>query len=346
MSAPRRFFAQPDELSVFVFTIDTRNIVSGATNGSQNPLQYKIPIIHNSSNPTTFILKVNDGRDDVTVANINSDIESKSLVSFANPGIYQITIIGRVGFYQQSNASVGYDFRKLISIDNWGDYVRYQNACFDGCTNLIIKATNPLKLPSSSNAFFRSVAGFSEARLDNIIMTDVVQSTSILSGVSTNFLSLFNAFMPKLMNAQGLYGGLQISNVSKVELIGNSVTSTSGLFGVPLRNFTGELILQTPNNTDIQALCYYFNTTPSLGKVDIRSVTNALNFTRNALTTANTDSTLLGWTNNFDWSGVAPVANKVTLDFKNSKYSNNPAVISAKAFLESKGIVFTRLTML
>ena len=344
MGAIIKFFALGAQKSIFKFTVDTTKINSGATNGSQNPLTYKIPIVSSGGNATNFILKVNDGRPDTTV--IDSDIPTKSILTFANPGIYEITIIGRVGFYQQSNASMGYDFRKLISIDNWGDYVRYQNACFDGCTNLIIKATNPLQLPSTSNAFFRNVAGFSEARLDNIIMTDVVQSTNILSGVSTNFLSLFNAFMPKLMNAQGLYGGLQISNVSKVELIGNSITSTLGLFGSPLRNFTGELILQTPNNTDIQALCYYFNTTPSLGKVDIRSVTNALNFTRNSLTISNTDSTLLGWVNNFDWSGVAPVTNKVTLNFKNSKYSNNSAVISAKSFLESKGIVFANLTMI
>ena len=61
------------------------------------------------------------------------------------------------------------------------------------------------------------------------------------------------------------------------------------------------------------------------------------------MSTANVDATLLGWQNNFDWSVISSVT--ATYDFYNSKYSNIPAVIAAKAFLESKGITFTRLTM-
>ena len=59
----------------------------------------------------------------------------------------------------------------------------------------------------------------------------------------------------------------------------------------------------------------------------------------------NTDATLLGWVNNFDWSVIPTVTNKVTFHFRGSTYSNNSTIISAKTFLESKGIIFTNLTM-
>lgn len=343
MSGLKRFFALGQENSIFKFVIDTTKIVSGATNGSQNPLTYKIPIIYDSSNPTNCIIQVSDGRADIAISNNSTDINSKSILTFSTAGIYTITIIGRVGFYQQGNATIGYDWRKLISIDNWGYQVKYQSNCFDGCTNLIIKATNPLKLPANSNTFFRNIAGFESGRLDNLIMTDVNSAISILNGVATSFTSLLNSFMPALTSTNGLYSGLTVSLVSKIEIIGNLINDCGNTFGTPLRNFTGELILQTPNNTNIQALCYYFNVSPSLAKVDIRSVTNALNFIRNPMTLARTNATLIGWANDYDWSGVPTVANKVTLDFKGSTY--NSSASAAKSFLESKGYVFTNLTL-
>lgn len=343
MSIQPYFLLLEEDDSVFKFSVDTSKINSGATNGSQNPLTFKIPMLFNAGNVTSCILRVSDGRADVNISNTEADINTKSLITFASSGIYTITLIGRVAFFQASNSTVGYDFRKLIFIDNWGSLVRYQSACFDGCINLTIRALDSLKLPSVSTAFFRNIAGFSHGRLDNIIMTDVTVLTSILAGVPTVFMSLFNSFMPALVSANQVYAGLDVSNVTKAEIISNSVTDCNNIFSTPQRNFNGELILQTPNNTNIQALCYYFNTMPSLAKVDIRRVTSALNFLRNAMSLARTNATLIGWASNFDWSGVPTVANKVTLDFKASTY--NSTASSAKLFLESKGIVFTNLNL-
>ena len=59
MSAIRRFFNSDDENSVFRFRIDTSKIVSGATNGSENPLTFKIPMTWaGGSNETQCIMAV------------------------------------------------------------------------------------------------------------------------------------------------------------------------------------------------------------------------------------------------------------------------------------------------
>lgn len=340
MSAIRRFFNSDDENSVFRFRIDTSKIVSGATNGSENPLTFKLPVIN--SGTTAAIIKVSDGRPDISLT--NSNVVSNSLITFSTAGIYDIEIIGRIGSFNGfGNTTLGYDRLKIIGIYHWPYQVNFLFGSFSGCSNLIIYAENTLKLPVNSNTFFTNIGGFATGRLDNLIFTDVTTANSILSGVSTVFTSLFNSFMPSMTSIANLYSGVNVSAVSMVEIISNSVTTVGSLFGNQLRNFSGELILSTPNNTSIQALCYYFNVSPSLGKVDIRSVTNAVNFIRNPMTKAKTDDTLLGWVNNFDWSGIAPVTNKVTLDFKGSTHTNSTAVNNAKAFLIAKGYVFINL---
>lgn len=341
MSAIRRFFNSDDENSIFRFRIDTSKIVSGATNGSQNPLTFKIPAIN--SGTTAAIIKVSDGRPDISLTNAN--VASASLITFSTSGIYDIEIIGKIGFFPGfANTTVGYDRLKIIGIYHWPYQVNFQFGSFSGCSNLLIYAENTLKLPVNSNTFFANIGGFATGRLDNLIFTDVTTASYILNGVSTVFTSLFNSFMPSMTSLVNLYSGVNVSAVSRVEIISNSVTNVGALFGTQLRNFSGELILSTPNNTSIQALCYYFNVSPSFGKVDIRSVTNALNFIRNPMTKAKTDDTLLGWVNNFDWSGISPITNKVTLDFKGSTHTNSTEVNAAKAFLIAKGYVFTNLT--
>lgn len=347
MGSIRRFNAFDDENSVFKFRIDTTKIVSGATNGSKNPLTFKIPMTWSgvTGNETQCIIRVSDGRPDVSVVNTASDVNSKSLITFSTSGIYDIEIIGKVGYFPGfANTTVGYDRLKMIGIYKWAYKINFQFGSFSGCSNLIIYAENTLKLPANSNIFFANIGGFTTNRLDNLIFTDVTTANSILIGVSTVFTSLFNPFMTSMTSLVNLYSGVNVSAVSRVEIISDPVTTVGSLFGTTLINFSGELILSTPNNTNIQALCYYFNVSPSLGKVDIRSVTNALNFIRNPMTKARTDDTLLGWVNNFDWSGIAPVTNKVTLDFKGSTHTNSTDVNNAKAFLIAKGYVFTNLT--
>ena len=336
MSAIRRFMNFEDDISIFQFKINTNNIVVDATDGSQNPLSFRLPITLNSSN--SFILRVSDGRPDVT---INASSPTSALIlNFNSPGIYDITLIGNVGFFQPSNLTVGYDRLKFIEINHWGNSVAYQHSCFNNCSNLEFLATNVLTLPVGSNTFFANTKGFPNKDLSNIQFTKVTSATQILNNVPTQFTSLFNPFMPNILSVSGLYSGVDIQNVSKIEIISDSVTTVNSLFSTPIRNFNGELILATPNNTGLQAFCYYLTTTPSLAKVDVRNVTNTLNHIRYPLTTSRMDDTLLGW------ASLPYMQNGVTWDWKGSKYSNNPAVIAAyNKITNDWGVIFTNLTM-
>lgn len=341
MGAIRRFNAFEDENSVFRFRIDTSKIVTGATNGSENPLTFKIPMVWQSGYETQCIIRVSDGRPDVSVVDNMVDINAKSVITFSTSGIYDIEIIGKIGFFTGfANTTVGYDRLKIIGVYHWPYQVNFQLGSFSGCSNLIIYAENTLKLPANSNSFFANIGGFATGRLDNLIFTDVTTANSILSGVSTVFTSLFNSFMPSMTSVTNLYSGVNVSAMSRVEIISNSVTNVGVLFGNQLRNFSGELILSTPNNTSIQALCYYFNVSPSLANVDVRNVTSTLNHIRNPLSTSKMDETLLAWANlPFMQSGV-------TWNWKGSKYTNNPAVIAAlNKITNDWGVIFTNLTM-
>lgn len=336
MSSIRRFFALEAENSVFKFKIDTRNIVSGATNGSQNPLTFKLPI---SSTPgNRFILRVSDGRADVAVTSGTST--ANSVISFATAGIYDIEIIGRMTWLGMGNGTVGYDRLKMIEINQWSLAITWENSSFSNCSNLLIKATNTVKLPSSSNLFFQNTLGFTSGKLDNILFQDVTTAVGILSGVPTVFTDLFNPFMPKLTTAGSLFSGLVLTSLSKVEIISDSITNVGALFGSILKNFNGQLVLNTPNNTNLQAVCYYLNVSPSFAKVDVRNVTNTTNHIRNPLSTSRMDETIIAWANlPFMQSGV-------TWNWKDSKYSNNPAVIAAlNKITNDWGVIFTNLTM-
>ena len=145
-----------------------------------------------------------------------------------------------------------------------------------------------------------------------------------------------------MANIDRLYQGCNIAAISKIEIISDAVTSAQWLF---LQcNYRGRIVMKTPNLTNITGLMYGTTNPPSLGEIDIRRVTDATNFLVAVMATVNVDATLLGWQNNFDWTNVTN-STKANFDFYNSKYSNNAAVIAAKAFLESKGFTFSRLTM-
>lgn len=335
MSANRRFFAIESENNIFKFKIDTRNIVAGATNGSENPLTFKLPISTNSGN--NFILRVSDGRPDVAV-NVSTSV-ANSVITFATAGIYDIEIIGRLTWWGAFN-TYGYDKLKLVEINQWSSAITWGSGSFSGCTNLLIKAENTLKLPSTSNLFFSNILGFTSGKLDNILFQDVTTAINILAGVPTVFTELFNPFMPSLTNASGLYAGLTLTSLSKVEIISDSVTNVGALFGSTLKNFNGQLILNTPNNTNLQAVCYYIIVSPSFAQVDVRNVNSTLNHIRNPLSTVKMDETILAWANlPFMQSGV-------TWNWKGSKYSNNPAVIAAlNKIINTWGVIFTNLTM-
>ena len=339
MSAARRFFAMISDPSVLELKIDTRNIVAGATNGSENPLTYTLLDNSLTGFSINAILQVSDGRADKTLTTANFNIEKN--LTFATEGVYIIRLIGKGS---QIRPAITQSLLKLIEVSKFGFGFELTTSAFTGCTNLMITATDLPNLKGNMTYAFRNIKGFSSAaNLGNWDMSKVSTVIGMFQGISQPMMSIPQGFFSTNTSLIRMYESAPISTLLKIEIIAPMVTTSEWMFYGS--GFRGELILKAPNNTNISQLYYGISNPSSLGAVDIRSVTMATNFITFAMTTANVDATLLGWVNNFDWSAVPTVTNKVTFDFYNSKYSNNSAVIAAKTFLEAKGIVFTRLTM-
>lgn len=347
MGANRRFFALATENSIFEFTIDTRNIVVGATNGSENPLTFRFPIAFPNSD-NNFIVRVSDGRPDFLYIPNPSGL----VLTFATAGIYTISLIGRV-LYFNPNTGSGTDKLKFIEINRWGNvsfgnsgaFSSFSNS-FLGCSNLTIKATNSIKLPDNCSNAFNGIKGFDPSvDLAQYDASDVTILSSMFANITLPLYSVLNPFFNKATNLTSLYDGNNMSNVPKIEIIAPLLTNVQGM--LRSSGFQGELIINAPL-TGIYGLLENVANPPSLGKVDIRKLRTTNSFQRfitSTMSTANVNTTLLGWVNNFNWSGVTVISPTCSINFRSSKYSNNPAVIAAKTFLESKGYVFTNLTM-
>ncbi|MFC0344064.1 BspA family leucine-rich repeat surface protein [Epilithonimonas hispanica] len=323
------------KITPFIFTVDTSLIVAGATNGSENPLSYILPIL----SLTSAIVRVNDGRADISLT--SSNLSANRRLVFASAGVYKITIFQVNMTFHANNSTVGIDKNKMISIDNWGNNTTYNIQCFRYCYNLEFKATNTLVLPSVISAFFAETKGFPSKDISNLDTSKVTDAVNVFANVPTKFKKLLNPFFLNLTNANGIYSGLDLSELEKLEIISNTLTTANDIFSGATRPFYGEIILQTPNLTNITALCYRFSTPPpALDKCDFRSVNNALNFLRNPMSTTNVDKTLIAW------AKLPTMVSGVTWDWKGSKYSNNSEVITAYNKITNEwGVIFTNLTM-
>ena len=325
-----------DENNVFRFTIDTTKIVSGATDGSENPLKFVMPF-NSSTTITSAILKVSDGRADVVLTNANKD--SYKTLTFANAGIYTVELIGKFVLISMSASP---DKLKLTEVNKFGYSTTFHVSAFYGCSNLIVKATDTINLSSSQLSLFRGIKGFDPiVNLSTWDFSRVFAAAYMFDGVQNPITSVPQGFIT-MANIDRLYQGCNMNTISKIEIISDAVTSAQWLY---LQcNYRGRIVMKTPNLTNITGLMYATTNPPSLGEIDIRKVTDATNFLVAVMATVNVDATLLGWQNNFDWTNVTN-STKATFDFYNSKYSNSANVIAAKAFLESKGFTFSRLTM-
>lgn len=346
MNTAARFFTVDGLNNTLVFKIDTRNVVTGATDGSENPLTFRLPISQfNSYN--AFIIRVNDGRPDVSIT--SSTGASALELSFSSAGVYTITLIGRIGNFNfqgsYSGSAYGYDRLKAISIDRWSSTVRWGAGCFMGCTNLYINAQNTLVLPSDSSDFFRGIAGFNIS-LSLIDTTKVTISLRMLNNINTVLDGQLNSFWQSVVSFASVYSGNTFnSTVNKIEIISNSLENFDTPWDAVVFQNTGtiELICDTPNlrrmfrvfrNGHVRSRCH-------AGRIDVRNVTDPNGWITGALTTAQTDATLLGWANNLPFMQAG-----VTWNWNGSTYSNNPAVIAAINKITTQwGVIFTNLTM-
>ena len=336
MSVNRRFFALEDENSVFRFKIDTRFVNAGATDGSQLDNQFILPFLNNTSSGfvKNFIMKVNDGRPDIIVNTVN--FITTRIVSFTSPGVYEITCIG-MALNLSFKSSITPDKAKLIYVDRLDPIFTIQDQAFLACINCVFDVS--FMVVNNLSLTFNGIKNFGpNANIENY---DVSKATTAYLTLSGTPPKVFQGFFPALTNASQYLKSLNLSLIPTITIIATNLTNVSEMLSGS--NFRGKLEIRSESLVNIEYLNRYTTNPPSMGLVDIRRVTTATDFITSIMSTTNVDATLLGWQNNFDWSVIPSVT--ATYDFYNSKYSNNPAVIAAKAFLESKGITFTRLTM-
>ncbi|GEM_PF-5499182 len=333
MSTIRRFMALDDENSVFKITVDTTKIKVGATDGSQLDDRFQLPILHTF--PFSFILYVSDGRAEVSVN--ASNYTTYRTIIFATPGIYTIILIGRATI---RFVSWSVDLLKVTELLQMDAGFKLTDQSFMNCSNLVVKA--PYINMNTLDRVFNGINRI-EADISKYTVHQATRGYFTFLNIANPVTKIFSGFFDSLTNANEFYKNTDFSNISECVIIAPNLLSAVETFSTT--NFRGRIVIQSNTLTDIRWFIRYVSNPPSLGEVDIRNVTRADFFISSLMSTANVDATLKGWVNNFDWSGIAPVANKVTFDFYNSKYSNNPDVIAAKTFLEAKGIVFTRLTM-
>lgn len=346
----RRFFVLNSGNTPFVFTVDTTKINVGATDGSENNLTFRLPLrnVGALQAATKCIVKVSDGRPDISIVG-TSEVTSKGLITFSTPGIYQIKIYGFAqffGFYYRPPTAnyYGQDYKKMASIDSWGNSVKLDIRTFYQCENLIIKANNTLVLPLDTSWLFQGIKGF-ESSLTLIDTSKATSVTRLLFGISNVLPDNLNPFWLSLTNFESVYSGNTFSSsLNKIEIISSTLERLFQPFdGITFLNAgTIELICDTPNLKTMFRVFYSgeVRTRCHAGKIDVRNVTDPTQWITLAFTTAQVDATLLGWANlPFMQSGV-------TWDWKGSKYSNNPAVIAAlNRITNDWGVIFTNLTM-
>ena len=344
-----KMFAFPRKKSVFKITIDTTKIVSGATNGSENPLTFRIPMeLPNINN--ACIIRVSDGRSDISISATTPS--SAGLLTFASSGIYTITIIGKVGLFNvggtTGGVSYGYDKNKIMYVDNWGYAVNFMNGttgAFDGCVNMTVRATNTLVLPVNSNDFFRSIKGF-DTSLTLLDTSKCTTAQRILATVMTVQKGTLNPFWKSIVSFISVYNANTFAtDVDRIEIISDTLETLNDPWALVTFQNTGtiRLICKTPNLKTIFRI--YRNgqarTRCHLGEVDVRNVTTTTGWANGGMTPAQVDPTLLGWANNLPFMQAG-----VTWDWGGSTYSNNPAVIAAyNKITVTWGVIFTNLTM-
>ena len=336
MSANRRFFALLNNNAMLQFTIDTRNIVTGATDGSENPLTFRIPSVQVASN--SCVIKVNDGRPDKIIN--SSSTTSDFILDFATAGEYEITVIGRLSFsfYFQM---WGYDCKKITLVSRTYNF-KFDIRTFYNCSNLVIDSPDVLLLPLEMTSGFQGIKEF-KSDLNLIDTSKVTAASGIIQGLQFPLKSLFNPFWLSLYLFE-VYKSVTLDpSITKIQIISDSITSLYQPFNAITTPSTIELDVQTPNLTTMFRV---FNNGAIKarshgGKIDVRNVTNTSNWLIGKFTTAQVDATLLGWANNLPF-----MQSGVTWNWNGSKYSNNPAVIAAyNKITNDWGVIFTNLTM-
>lgn len=205
-----------------VFTINTNNTSTGSSANNQ----FMLPLV--STGTFNFYINWGDGNTD----NITSYNQAEVTHTYSSIGTYKITIRGKIKGFRFNSTG---DRLKILELKNFGTLELTDggtdNNIFAGCTNLIVTATDKIRLSGSevnSNYLFNNCS--------NLIAKKFLMDTSSLTHLRYVFRNCVKFNIPvsfdctDIISLEGLFYGCTLFN-SNVSLSDTSkCTSMASMF--------------------------------------------------------------------------------------------------------------------
>jgi surface protein len=154
--------------NAFITTWDTRISGTGTVTGTSS---IALPLFGTQAITASW----GDG----TVSLISQSLQNDRIHTYATPGVYTVSITGTGQGFQFNN---GGDRNKLLDVGQWGSISGSASDMFEGCSNLVGTAADPLIIQTTNlNSFFEGSSKFN-GYINNWNTSNV-----------TNFNNLFNA---------------------------------------------------------------------------------------------------------------------------------------------------------
>jgi hypothetical protein len=158
----------------YVFNIDTSVTVGAETLNNQ----FKLPTVLGES----YTLIVNWG--DASFNIITSHDQAEATHTYASPGVYQvgITLLSNTGDLAFNGSG---DAVKMVSIEAWGG-VEISAGMFDGCTNMVVNATDTPTIGTTMERVFRNnasivtIPGIADWDVSNVVNFDYTFEGTVL----------------------------------------------------------------------------------------------------------------------------------------------------------------------
>ncbi|WP_299366259.1 BspA family leucine-rich repeat surface protein [Winogradskyella sp.] len=261
--------------------------------------------------------------------------------TYTTAGTYDVSITGefpRIAF----NLSSSSNSSKITLLSQWGtNQWRSMEAAFDGCENLEVIAPD---VPDLSNVtdiseMFRNCQSFT-GQLTDLSSWDVTNVEDMtLVFASDGSISVFNGNISNwnvdnVTTMQGMFFGATVFNQPLNSWNVANVTNMEAMFQGALA-FNRPLDGWNVSNVSEMRLMFNFATdfNQNLGNWDISSLTDAFKMLDETnMSTANYDSTLIGWATLDTAAGETVIPSDVTFGADNIQFC---AALEAKNLLES-----------
>ena len=315
----------------YEFTVNTANTGLGSSTSTQYGLSTR------ASGTYDFTVDWGDGSTN-TITTYN---DANGLHTYSSGGIYTIKIKGTFNGINTSNIDTGgwnfgrIDPLKLLDIKSYGPLIIQDSAAFKSCTNLTSSATDNLQFNTTDASETFKDTNFNGV-VNNWNVSNITNFSNFFDGSQFN-QDCNNWNISKATNLANMFEDCPFNkSLSKWDL--SSVTNTGAMFGV------NTVFNQDVSMWDVSSLtsavtmfagATAFN--QSLASWDVTKLTgNQFTFFGNGsgLSTANYDSTLIGWASQNVNSGV-------TINFGTSTFTGGGEAEAARTTLVSKGWTIT-----